>query len=990
MSHTSELGRLPVGRSFVAAAERAINRAGDVAVEMAYFTAQDRSPALVVQQKVRAADVYVVIVGFRYGMPVRDRPELSYTELEFQEASAARLPRLVFVLGKGTEGPSELFVDGDYGARQAVFRSQLAECGLTLTTVTTPEGLSEALFHALCELPRGEPVRQVAAVALRTLPRDIASFTGRVEELNRVVGAVAGRADGGGVVEIHAIDGMAGVGKTALAVHAAHGIAQHFPDGQLFIRLHAHTPGQRPVDPAEALATLLLARGVAPQQIPAGLAARELLWRAWVAGKKVLLVLDDATGAGQVEPLLPGGPGCLVLITSRRRLGGLDDAVSISLDILTPTEAAELFCRVAARPDLAPTDAAVTELSRLCGYLPLAIRLTARRLHHRRWTVTDLAGELGVARDRLSMMEDGERSVTAAFDLSYQDLTADLQQVFRRLGLHPGAEIDAYATAALTDTTLSAARRHLGELCDRHLIDEPVRGRYRLHDLLADYARTLSTTDPAPERDRAVHRLLDYYLHTTRHAAGHLTRRTRPPGSPLTHPPQAIPELATREAALGWLEAERATLHAATDHAATHHHPTHALELPTALHDFLRLQGHWDQARALHHTALHTAHTTNNQHGEATALTDLGMLQSLTGDYPAAAESLRQALVLARDLGDRLGEATALTDLGMVQYMTDDFPAAAESLGQGLVLARDLGDRLGEATALTYLGMLQSLTGDFPAAAESLGQGLVLARDLGDRLWEATTLNDLGSVQYQTGDYPAAAESLGQALALARDLGYRIGEANALKNLGKVQYQTGDYPAAADSLGQALALYRDLGTRLGEANALTNLGIVQHRTGDFPAAAESLGQALALARNLGYRIGEANALADLGVVQYRTGDYPAARASLERALALFCDVGDPCGEAETLNNLGQLLLASATPAQARAYYQHALTIARTLHTPLHEARAHEGLGHCHLHQKQTTDALACLHQALTLYQRLGTPDTQRVQTTLHTHQPLRH
>ncbi|MCA1822268.1 MAG: DUF4062 domain-containing protein, partial [Pseudonocardia sp.] len=255
---------------------------------MAYFTARDQSPAQLVREKVRAADVYVLIAGFRYGMPVRDCPEVSYTELEFQEATEAGLPRLVFVLGEATEGPSGLFVDGEYGARQAAFRARLADCGLTLTTVTSPEGLSEVLFHALCELPRRQPGEQTvsAAVAMQTLPRDIASFTGREEELSRVLGTVTGRTAGGGVVGIHAIDGMAEVGKTALAVHAAHQLAQHFPDGQLFVRLHAHTPGPRPVDPAEVLATLLLARGVAAQQIPADLQARELLWRDRIADKK--------------------------------------------------------------------------------------------------------------------------------------------------------------------------------------------------------------------------------------------------------------------------------------------------------------------------------------------------------------------------------------------------------------------------------------------------------------------------------------------------------------------------------------------------------------------------------------------------------------------------------------------------------------------------------------------------------------------------------
>ncbi|MDQ3151319.1 MAG: DUF4062 domain-containing protein [Actinomycetota bacterium] len=322
-----------MGRSFVVAAERAVSRAGDAIGNMEYFAAQDQSPARVVRTAVRAADVYVLIAGFRYGSLVRDRPELSYTELEFEEATAAGLPRLVFLLSEDTDGPPELLVDRERGDRQKVFRARLADSGVTLTRARSPEELSEKLCHALLTLPR--------EVTTRTLPRDIASFTGRRDELGQVMGAVTSRAGSGGVVGIHAIDGMAGIGKTALAVHAAHQLADHFPDGQLFLRLHAHTPGQAPVDPAEALGTLLLTLGIAPQQIPAGLAARELLWRDRLSGRKVLLVLDDAVGSQQVDPLLPGATGSLVLITSRRHLGGLDDTLSISLDILAPAEAAE-------------------------------------------------------------------------------------------------------------------------------------------------------------------------------------------------------------------------------------------------------------------------------------------------------------------------------------------------------------------------------------------------------------------------------------------------------------------------------------------------------------------------------------------------------------------------------------------------------------------------------------------------------------------------
>ena len=245
---------------------------------------------------------------------------------------------------------------------------------------------------------RQEEAPGVFAAAARALPRDIASFTGRQAELARLLGAIDVRAADGGVVGIHAIGGMAGVGKTAFAVHAAHQLAGGFPDGQFFLPLHAHTPGQRPVDPADALASLLLTAGVAPQQIPPGLDARAARWRDYVAGKKVLLVLDDAAGHEQVRPLLPGGAGSLVLVTSRRRLTALEDAVAVSLDTLPPSEAVALLVRLAGRPDLRAEDAAVGELTRLCGYLPLAIGLLAGQLkHHPTRAASQLAADLAAA-----------------------------------------------------------------------------------------------------------------------------------------------------------------------------------------------------------------------------------------------------------------------------------------------------------------------------------------------------------------------------------------------------------------------------------------------------------------------------------------------------------------------------------------------------------------------------------------------------------------
>jgi len=649
------------------------------------------------------------------------------------------------------------------------------------------------------------------AVAVRTLPRDIGSFTGRGDELRRLMQAVAGQAVTGGVVGIHAIEGMAGIGKTALAVHAAHQLAPQFPEGQVFLRLHAHTTGQLPVDPAEALATLLLSVGVAASQIPADGQARELLWRDRLSGKRVLLVLDDAAEPAQVNPLLPGTAESLVVITSRRRLA-LDDAVSISLDILTPQEAAVLFLRVAAHPDLAPTDAAVAEVTRLCGYLPLAIRLVAGRLRHPSWTVTEVAAELAATGDRLAAIDAGQRSVTAAFDLSYRDLTPDQRQLFRRLGLQPGVDIDAYAAAALGKTTLAAACRHLEDLTDLYVLDEPVRGRFRLHDLLRDYARALAATDPPAEGEAALDRLLDYYLHTATLAAAHLTRRPSTARPPVAHPPDSAPKLVTREAAVAWLEAERANLYAATDYAALHARHGHAIYLPAAMHEFLRAHGPWSQAVALHHTALDAARKTGDQLGEANTLNDLGLVQYSTGDYSAATASLGQALALHRDLGDRLGEATALDDLGRVQYLTDDYSAATASHQQALALYRDLGDRLGEANALNDLGRVQYSTDDYSAATASLEQALALYHDLSDRFGEAEALNTLGQLLWVSGATDDARARHGHALDIAQALGTPVEEARALEGIGHCHLQQGQASEDGACLRQALALYRRLGS----------------------------------------------------------------------------------------------------------------------------------------------------------------------------------
>ena len=812
------------------------------------------------------------------------------------------------------------------------------------------------------------------AAAMRTLPRDVAAFTGREGELGRLIAAGAGAA---GVVAIHAVDGMPGVGKTALVTRAAHLLAVGFPDGQLFVGLHAHTPGLRPADPSEVLAGLLACTGLGPREIPAGLDARAQRWRGRLAGKKVLLVLDDAAGHAQVEPLLPGTEGCLVLVTSRRRLVALPGAQPLALDTLPPDQAAELFTRLSGRAPDAAGAAAAADLARLCGYLPLAIALLAGRLaHHPGRTTTRFAAEFAAVRDRLADLAAGDHpgdpAVAAAFQMSYDDLPADPQRLFCLLGLHPGPDIDTWAAAALAGVPPERARQNLDALYTDHLIDEPAPGRYRFHDLIREYAHGLATRHyPAAARGQATGRLLDYYLHTAQIADRHLARYTRPSPPLPTLAPAAAPGLPGQAAAHAWLRAEHQNLLACIGYAAATAQPRRLIALTAAMASYLLREGPWQQAAALHQAAATTARNHHDRLGEASALHDLGRVRDLTGDYPAAACSQEQALAIYQDLGNRLGQANTLHALGRHRDLTGDYPAAAGLQERALDIYQDLGDRLGQANTLERLGYVRCMTGDYPAAADQLEQALDIYQDLGDRHGQANTLHALGYVRDLTGDYPAAAGLLERALAIYQDLGDRHGQANTLHALGRLRDLTGDYPAAAGLQEQALAIYQDLGNRLGQANTLHRLGYVRDLTGDYPAAAGLQEQALAIYQDLGSRHGEANALHALGRVRWLTGNYPAATDTLERSVALFREVGDAQGESEALNTTGALLAVTAGPREALAAYRQALLLARQAGSPLDEARALEGAARCAARTGALPAARDGLHQAIAIYQRIG-------------------
>jgi tetratricopeptide (TPR) repeat protein len=548
-----------------------------------------------------------------------------------------------------------------------------------------------------------------------SLPPDAAAFTGREEDLDRITAAVTEAAGAGGVVAIHAIDGMPGVGKTTLAVHAAHLLRHRFPDRQLFINLHAHTPGQDPLTPEAALAGLLTATGVDARNLPGDLQGRAGLWRDRMAGQRALLVLDNAAGSDQVAPLLPGDMGCLVLVTSRRYLGDLPGtAVPLLPQVLAPEEAREMFARLV--PRAVGPDAAVAELVRLAGFLPLAISLLARvYARHPSWTLADLAAETKASMLTLAAEKD---SVAAAFEVSYRYLDPGPRDFFQRLGLHPGTTIDSYAAAALADTGLREAARYLDALHGEGLLTEAGYRRYGMHDLIRRYARDHAAADPAPERERALDRLLNYYQHTAGLAEARLARRVRTsPASAPPAPSAAVPALAGSDQALAWARAERPNLLACLDHATDTGQHARVVALIAALATLLRQDGPWADAMTRHATAVEAARQLGDRLGQANALLDLGAVRWLIGDYPGAAGALAEALGIFRDLGDQLGQANALTDLGVVRWLTADYADAADALAEALGIFRDLCDRLGQANALLDLGAVRWLTGDYPGAA---------------------------------------------------------------------------------------------------------------------------------------------------------------------------------------------------------------------------------------------------------------------------------
>src|SRR6266498_1656743 len=672
-------------------------------------------------------------------------------------------------------------------------------------------------------VPKGEgPVPRSASRSAplpvpAQLPPDVHGFTGRHGELHELDRLLLEAGDKSTAVVISAVAGTAGVGNTALAVRWAHRVRDKFPDGQLYVDLRGYGPDQ-PIAAAKALAQFLTSLGVAGRDIPLDVDDRAARYRSEINRRRMLVVLDNAASVEQIRPLLPGTSSCAVVVTSRDTLPGLvalHGGRRLDLGLLPLPDAITLLHKLIGERVEAEPEAAAT-LATQCARLPLALRVAAELATARPTTpLADLVRELADQAQRLQRLDAGgdpRAAVRVVFSWSYQYLSADAAHAFRLAGLHPGSDLDVYAAAALTNTTVDQAKRSLDVLVRAHLVHLTGPGRYGTHDLLRAYACDLAKSEGSEaDRRAALTRLFDYYLAVAATATDALSpaeRRQRPRVSPAGSP---TPSVADPAAALAWLDAERPNLVAVCTHTAAHGWPRHTIRLATTLFRYLDTRAHFPDALSIHTDARNAASQTGDRAAEAYALANLGVVHLRQGRYEQAAEHYRGALPLFRETGDHRGEARTLTHLGLVNWRQGRYEQAAGDLRQALILYREAGRRIGEANALANLSVVYLRQGRYEQAAGDLRQALILFRETGNRDGEAEALNRIGETLHAMGQTEKARPQHAAALTLAVETGDRYQRARAHTGLADTHHAAGEHGLARQHWQHALTLYTDLG-----------------------------------------------------------------------------------------------------------------------------------------------------------------------------------
>ena len=766
-----------------------------------------------------------------------------------------------------------------------------------------------------------------------TLPPEAAEFVGRSAELGQLT------QEHGRSPRVYVIEGMPGVGKTALAVRAARLAAAQYPDGALYLNLRSHDPGSPPLDPAEALHRLLRMLSVPATQIPESIGERVALWRAQLNRRQAIVVLDDAGRPDQIRPLLPVTGRCLVLVTTRRTLPDFGGARTLPLDVLSAEDAITLF-RAVAGEDRTPDAGEVGTAVDLCGRLPLAIQLTAGQLtagriaRDRRPGLGGLIEELSQAPARLGGPGTASPGVIAAFDLSYGALEPDHQRLFRRLGISPCSLVSLPAAAALDDCTLAEAEKALAALLDHHLLARAPGGQFRFHDLIRGYAAVRAARDDSQAQQRqAISRLLDYYLHTADQADRVLHPFRRRMRVPVTHLPAARLTLGTEDDATAWLDSEWRNILQAAQHAGRHEWKQKCADLTHVLADFIEIQAHWDEAIGAHTAALQTCRDLADPARTAQAALALSSVSQQTGRHEAALALAEEAAELYRSLADRRGEAEALDLIGTAHWRATRYREALAYYHEARILYRGTADRHGVAATLSHSGIASWHLGRSGEAMTHLHDALASYRRIGDRRGEAKTLNNLGQIYLYSGLHRDALDAYEDSRAIFTEIGGAQNEAILSHNIGAVYRYKGQYEQGLAECRRALAIYRDIGDLLDEADVLNEIGAIYQSAACPDEALLHHQQARLIAEEIGNLSQQLIALRRIADIHRGSGQHGDAFEHYRSALRLAMEAGDPYEEGKILEGIAESTLGTQRPDAARIVFRQALDIFERLGVP---------------------------------------------------------
>ncbi|OLF14458.1 hypothetical protein BLA60_00305 [Actinophytocola xinjiangensis] len=654
----------------------------------------------------------------------------------------------------------------------------------------------------------GGPVR------LAQLPAAAATFVGREAEMAELSRILSGEGEPG-IPQTVAIDGPPGAGKTALALRVAHAVVARYTDGQLYVDLRGYSPDGQPRIVEEVLEEFLTALGVQIDVIPASLESRAKLYRSVLADRRVMVVLDNAADSSQLHHLMPGASGCAVVVTSRKRLGGLTIQTDrrVTLGPMADDEAITLLRKVIGEERVAAEPDAVRALANRCGNLPLALRIAAERVAtHPHHSVSLLVEELATEDERLEALStDDSVAVKTVFSWSYRDLSAEAARMFRLIGLHVGSHLSTGAAAALADQRLTKARRLLDRLTGVHLLEGLGSDRYRMHDLLRVYAAEQATLEePQQERTLALRRMVDWYLHNS-YAANHAL-------APQRHDPELEKSEFSVEvtdfdydSALEWCELEMSNIAMATRTAVEVGENVAAWKLPAGSFNYLNLRKRWTPWVASHEVGVVGARRAGDRYGEAWVLNNLAIAYRDLRRIDEAKECFQQARVLRISLGDRVGQAWSLTGIGYLGLDEQRYGDAALNFGEALDIFREVGDRHGEGISLANVGDAYRALHDHDRAVEALGSALTLFREIADRYGEGYTLVKLGDTYSELNRAPDALECFEHALEARQELGDRWGEGETLHKRGLVLHDSGQHDLAVESFRAAHAIFEELG-----------------------------------------------------------------------------------------------------------------------------------------------------------------------------------